>query len=269
MRLSIERVIAVASFLCLLIVGVFGCDFFPTQNKDGLPADHTDKKSYAYHVPLTEKDVVYCAQCHGSELKGGLSTLDRATTPSCYQCHENIWGFSGHTLLQTGPDGKAYHKEGLYNPIVNCTECHGQSLNGGNYNGLATPSCYKCHGANWDWRATHTLLKTGVDPQGYHVPTGIYEPQTNCARCHGTDLRGGTFNGSPTKSCYQCHNSAVWNWRATHTVRKDGKYHHPDYKRNPSMCQDCHGVRGQGGTARSCYGSGCHGGSSWPPDDDD
>lgn len=267
MRASTRRVAAVVLIPVLFIVSMVGCDFFPTQSKEGLPADHSDKRSYAYHKTLSNFDVVNCGTCHGSTLKGGVSTDDQTAAPSCYQCHGNIWGFSGHTLLQTGPDGKAYHKPGLYDPFANCTECHGQNLRGSTSNGVSTPSCYKCHGANWDWRATHTLLKTGADPQGYHVPTGIYEPQTYCSRCHGSNLRGGTFNGSPTNSCYECHNSAVWDWRSTHTVRKDGKYHHPDYKRNPNMCQDCHGVRGQGGTARSCYGSGCHSGS-WPPDDD-
>lgn len=208
MRLSIGRVIAVAPFLCLLIVGVFGCDFFPTQNKDGLPADHSDKKTYAYHKSLSQYDVIDCATCHGESLKGGISTADRTATPSCYQCHGDVWGFTGHTVKKSANGIIAYHKPDLYQPLISCTECHGQDIKGGTYNGFSAPSCYKCHGALWDYKQTHT-------------------------------------------------------------VRKDGKYHHPDYKRNPSMCQDCHGVRGQGGTARSCYGSGCHGGSSWPPDDDD
>jgi hypothetical protein len=441
-RLPIGRAVAAVSFLCLLIISVLGCDIFPTQTKDGLPADHSDKKGYAYHkaglyIPLTN-----CSDCHGQTIKGGVSTTNNLATPSCYQCHTDIWGDINHTLLQTGPDGSFYHKAGLYQPAANCTECHGQDLKGGSYRSSTTQSCYKCHGPTWNWQETHTLLKTGTDPQGYHVPTGLYRPETYCARCHGANLRGGTFNGAPTKSCYQCHttnvwnwqashtyqltgidgsgyhvqsglyqpqtncaschgtdlrggtsgkscyqchtraiwdwtathtllktgtdpqgkhdpvglyqpetycsschganlrggtfngaptkscyqchttnvwnwrsthtllktgtdpqgyhvptginqpqtycaschgtdlrggtsgiscykchNSAVWDWRSTHTVRKDGKYHHPDYKRNPSMCQSCHGASGKGGTARSCYGSGCHRGS-WPPTDD-
>ena len=37
------------------------------------------------------------------------------------------------------------HKEGLNNPLNDCTACHGNDLRG---NG-DTPSCYKCHGKKW------------------------------------------------------------------------------------------------------------------------
>ncbi len=389
MSALIDKSSAVLYVIVLVIIGLVGCEFYPSQSKDEVPSDHTEMKGYAYHKPGMFLPQTHCAECHSSngnsELKGGISTEGNQTAFSCYQCHTDFWSDIEHTFLQSGPNGEHYHKEGLYEPTENCTECHGENLEGGSYKSTSAPSCSKCHGPTWDWklthtelktgdypqgfhdptglytpetycsrchgndlkgglsngkatkscyechteeiwdwqkthtmsligvhgtglhdtagmydpknncsschgndlkggsatkscyechtrgiwdwRETHTSLKTGFDPQGYHDPVGINDPKTYCVSCHGSDLRGGTFNGSPTKSCYECHNHDIWDWRKTHTVRKDGKYHHPDLERNPHMCQDCHGFRGQGGSARSCYGSGCHSGV-WPPRDD-
>ncbi|PKN55380.1 MAG: hypothetical protein CVU56_21595 [Deltaproteobacteria bacterium HGW-Deltaproteobacteria-14] len=45
-----------------------------------------------------------------------------------------------HTVNENG----VFHKPGLQNPTVNCTECHGASLQGGR-----GPSCTSCHGVKW------------------------------------------------------------------------------------------------------------------------
>ena len=46
----------------------------------------------------------------------------------------------------------------------------------------------------------HTISKDGTMHK-----SGLKEPQTNCASCHGSDLKGGTVN----VSCYDCH-SKEW-----------------------------------------------------------
>jgi hypothetical protein len=48
--------------------------------------------------------------------------------------------------------------------------------------------------------SSHTLSKKGV----MHM-TGLTSPVSNCASCHGSDLRGGTAG----VSCYSCHNQ-LW-----------------------------------------------------------
>ena len=49
--------------------------------------------------------------------------------------------------------------------------------------------------------ADHNKEKGGF----LHKP-GLKDPQSNCASCHGADLRGGKPG---TSSCYQCHDK---NW---------------------------------------------------------
>jgi len=46
-----------------------------------------------------------------------------------------------HTIDKSG----AYHKPGLYDPMINCVSCHGDDLRGG----TADQSCFSCHGKNW------------------------------------------------------------------------------------------------------------------------
>jgi hypothetical protein len=48
----------------------------------------------------------------------------------------------GHTVFR----GDAAHAPGLNNPTVNCTQCHGADLRGGD---AGEPSCFSCHGKKW------------------------------------------------------------------------------------------------------------------------
>ena len=48
----------------------------------------------------------------------------------------------GHTVFR---DGVA-HAPGLSEPLANCTECHGPTLEGGS---AGEPSCTACHGVVW------------------------------------------------------------------------------------------------------------------------
>lgn len=47
---------------------------------------------------------------------------------------------TGHTVSEHG----VMHRPGLTNPQVNCVECHGASLQGGD-----GPSCTSCHSKKW------------------------------------------------------------------------------------------------------------------------
>lgn len=85
-----------------------------------------------------------------------------------------------------------------------CKQCHGTALQGG---GNGEPSCFQCHGENWDpidadtprGDADHT-----VDNGGFLHHSGIASPTTNCTACHGANLQGDLQKtGNP--SCFLCH----------------------------------------------------------------
>ncbi|MCK4989318.1 MAG: hypothetical protein KAS29_02490 [Bacteroidales bacterium] len=48
---------------------------------------------------------------------------------------------SDHTINKDG----VMHKNGLADPALNCTGCHGDDLKGG----TSQVSCYECHGVEW------------------------------------------------------------------------------------------------------------------------
>jgi len=48
---------------------------------------------------------------------------------------------SNHTIDKGG----RFHAPGLFEPMANCTGCHGSNLTGGG----EAPSCLSCHGQKW------------------------------------------------------------------------------------------------------------------------
>ncbi len=93
--------------LLVLVLGGFllntgGCDGpFPTEEKIGLPDDHTVNKTGALHKsglgrPFTTHSGCSQSDCHHRDLRGGLAVVDGRTTvaPSCYQCHGKRWSGS-------------------------------------------------------------------------------------------------------------------------------------------------------------------------------
>lgn len=110
-----------------------------------------------------------CPICHGGDsLTGGD---DLAATgkqpPSCYTCHNQRW--NGPVVnppskfcicVSFGPESCPVnihtnnfrgrrHRDGYYDPINvgGCRGCHGLGLQG---NGNTRPSCYLCHGSEWE-----------------------------------------------------------------------------------------------------------------------
>ncbi|MDX1764770.1 MAG: hypothetical protein R3231_10650, partial [bacterium] len=129
------------------------CDTAPpdsgTPPASGLPADHTDREDGAMHKPGKNRPYSNsCTTCHGSDLRGDMG-------PSCYTCHGREWderepsdGDTGAPADHTDREDGAMHKPGKNRPYSNsCTMCHGTDLTGG-----LGPSCYTCHGREWDER---------------------------------------------------------------------------------------------------------------------
>ena len=97
--------------------------------------------------------------------------------PLLAACSDDDGG--GHDVNKNGVG----HKAGLEDPLRNCTECHGATLNGGR-----GPSCYSCHGIP----ASHTAIRGGWA----HNPA----PTTTCSACHGPNNSGGLG-----PACSTCH----------------------------------------------------------------
>lgn len=84
-------------------------------------------------------DTISCMECHGSDLKGGISRI------SCFACHDDPYGSVGH------PEGWASSKDdpvnfhGKYGENFKnaCSNCHGFDLQGG-----IGPRCSSCHNGN-------------------------------------------------------------------------------------------------------------------------
>jgi mono/diheme cytochrome c family protein len=87
-------------FLIFAAVALFSCDgVFPTQTKETVPSDHTQKINGVFHAsvlgdPLGEGG---CKDCHGKDLKGGVADANGGKTvaPSCYECHGALWEGGG------------------------------------------------------------------------------------------------------------------------------------------------------------------------------
>jgi hypothetical protein len=87
-------------------------------------------------------------------------------------------GPGSHTLSLAGTN----HLEGHTDPLANCIECHGATLNGGR-----GPSCYECHD-----NADHTTVRGGRRHRAGNAES--------CTVCHGPDNGGGLG-----PACSLCH----------------------------------------------------------------
>lgn len=181
------------------------------------------KENHGAHVLRQGQDGC-TTQCHGIDLKGGLSGI------SCNACHTifphtDSWESPSEHGNTAKGDGKAL-----------CKGCHGDDLLGGTSN----ISCKQCHvhyphETNWRNKENH----------GQWVATN---GNASCATpCHGTDLRGGLSQ----ISCNSCH--AIYphadQWQQNHgaTANRTGK----------SACQGCHGSDfRQVLNGKNCYS--CH-----------
>ena len=155
--------------------------------------------------------------------------------------------------------GGAKHASGYCQPIVNCSLCHGSSLQGGTG---GQPACTQCHGDFWSsptcGQNAHSINLGGV----FHA-ANFCKPLDNCAACHGANLQGGT-SGQP--ACTQCH-ADFWNsptcGQNTHTEALGRVLHAPNYCFPYQNCGSCHGVDLHGGPygAPSCLS--CHTQKNW------
>ena len=130
-----------------------------------------------------------CAQCHGSDYKGGVSS------PSCAKCHNAI---PVHVDGIDNPSSANFHGKYLgVNGLTlsSCSSCHGENFTGG----ILSPECATCH-------PTIDIHKTGItNPESPNFHAKYIKDNNadlnNCAACHGEDFMG----GMSAPSCNTCH----------------------------------------------------------------
>lgn len=248
-------------------------------------AAHPQK--YLQSLTATGKpSATMCAECHGSDQKGGISGV------SCFSaswngitCHPN--GPSNHpanwgTPAQHGRLG-AMAAPGATSGFAYCTACHGSDFTNG-----TAPSCLSCHGKaphpDAPWRGT-TVSHIFTNPGNASV----------CFQCHagGNNLVSispppaqppgtppGCFNGT---LCHQGHNmpfsgSAHWSvplFGAATFITECGPCHNYAATSGPfpavppgtaPNCRSCH-IANFGNGCADCHGDATFGrpnGASFP-----
>lgn len=233
-----------------------------------------------------------CAtQCHGTDLKGGLSGV------ACTQCHGGYPHPDGWSMPSAhGPSAVGTLKN-------NCAGCHGEDWNGGKSKvsclschkgsfphpgGWATPEQHgafvskngtgkcatQCHGVQLDGGLSGKSCKDGCHKVWPHPATGwpALHGQTarslglsSCTGCHKNDATGGKTGVTCTKchATFPAHQDADWK------TSGHGKLvmQQPTSLTDPTGCPLCHGAALTGGKAptlpglkavKGCNDSTCH-----------
>ena len=254
-----KKVLIMMGVLALLI-GLAGCFKFENPmtagngsgNGPGAPIPHDATLKGVNHAQGYCSPQQNCAVCHGSDLKGGPNGAS-----SCYKCHGEIWKICGKSTKHDTKLGGVNHASGYCNPQQNCAVCHGTDLKGGP-NGAS--SCFKCHGSLWKTCGQNTTHDQNLG--GVKHAKGYCSPTSNCASCHGSDLRGGA-NGEP--SCYKCHGS-LWKTcgqNTNHDKNLGGVRHASGYCSPYQNCSRCHGSNLRGGQNGEPSCLKCHTQKKW------
>jgi predicted CxxxxCH...CXXCH cytochrome family protein len=189
-----------------------------------------------------------CAECHGSDLKGGIAKVDCFNQGNLGTCHAGGHGPRqvAHPLPFKDP---TLHGPAARANLIECQVCHATAGGAGSnprFNltiGTLTSGCETCHQVNM----------AHPKPWLSHQLAGN---QSNaCALCHGASFDGVAASGPSCKSCHtvlvagqlpqsgsctSCHpGSATSGSHAAHLVL-------PDLTGNPARCQSCHATGGAG-----------------------
>lgn len=184
-----------------------------------------------------------CAKCHGTDYTGGTSDK------SCFKCHDQY----PHPANWMNPASHGTFTKNNGSPRYDyCRKCHGdETANGGN-TGIR---CYSCH----DQFPHKPGFETGDGHGRYLLTNGLGKIYSDCADCHGVDLKGGTTG----VSCYTCHSNFPHENNWADSSNQASPAFHGSYllaKERPAAygeCRTCHAANNSGGpTGYSCFQ--CH-----------
>jgi predicted CxxxxCH...CXXCH cytochrome family protein len=156
-------------------------------------------------------DAASCAECHGQDLKGGVTKVSCSPGPNNTGCHQKFPHNDGfNSPVAHGPSAKGpATATGIFG-MAHCTHCHGLDYQGG-----VGPSCIKCHQTNGSNPATQAPHGANWKVFGRHSKSD----ESNAAACFKCHAGGKYSHPAPTPAspktdpgCFNgtlCHNSAL------------------------------------------------------------
>ena len=226
-------------------VSCFECHNGPSGHPS---AGWLDKTNASFHgLAASTRGLSACAECHGTDFKGGTSGV------SCSECHSTQSGHPASGWMTSGAPN--FHGARLAETGENyCAGCHGADFKGGSVN----VSCYTCHDGPSGHPATGWLDKTS---ETFHGLAASSRGLKACAVCHGADYLGGISG----QSCGECHTDQSGHPSAGWLVQGDEHFHGARLaETGTAYCAGCHGADYKGGDAGvSCFT--CHNGPSGHP----
>lgn len=201
------------------------------SNTEAPSLDATNKHPATWltgHRAAFRMNPVQCRECHGIDLKGGITKIDCFNQGGLATCHAN--GHGPRAIIHAVPfvDPKL-HGPLAAKDLVICQDCHGT------FGGA---------GSNPRFNILIGSLATGCEASGCHLPLmahpkpwnnhGTAGNQANaCALCHGI-----LYGGGSGPACRNCHSLL-----ATGTLPTLGQ------------CSSCHGSPPSGSTPPNTAGS--------------
>jgi len=272
------------TLLSLVALSLFACSksndrvssIDPSTGKH--PADWAVAGTGGLHPTAYLNGPSACYQCHGKDLKGGISKVSCfSTSLNGITCHAG--GPSGHPAGWAAPDAHGAAAKALFagqNGMPHCQLCHGTDFAGG----IANKSCLNtagCHGAGI--MAPHSPKPWLSRIGGRTHSSADVSNAAACVVCHANGANSSRQPSTPAPAgtapgCFNntlCHgvegHQSGWNVPTAHGVAAKaaagGITINGIYSPFSSFadCTNCHGTRYDGGAAQqTCINTaGCHG----------
>lgn len=195
----------------ILAISLLGCgkanDKSPAVSAAGKhPSDWYTAHRNAYILVYFSDGALQCKECHGSDLKGGITEVN---------CFKGIDNFPGGNCHATGHGPRVAHTlpfkaATLHAPAARadiswCGACHATGTTPGSnpsYNisiGLLTNGCEDCHKIGTAHPPVDPAKISGY-PSNWNGHASAGNLANSCSLCHGIDYGGGS--GPACRSCH-------------------------------------------------------------------
>ena len=197
-RTSWSKIFLATAACCAL----FGCG---TSNDQAPALGSISKHPDSWltgHRSAYQQNRDQCRECHGLDLKGGITKVDCFNQAGLGQCHAG--GHGPRNVPHVLPfKAGALHGPVAKSDLVYCQSCHGKAGGPGSNPrfdvplGSLTSGCEDCHKP---FTAHPPLTGSTAGWLGHSTAGNM---GNSCTLCHGADLTGGGVGAGP--GCNTCH----------------------------------------------------------------